>query len=71
MYTYGNHIHLKSVKNNLVIVHFRIVPTFITMCKSNGQVNNPIKVELEYIEWFEEILELDYGATCVIVLFCN
>jgi hypothetical protein len=71
MYTYGNHIHLKSVKTNLVIVHFRIVPTFITMCKSNGQVNNPIKVELEYIEWFEEILELDYGATCVIVLFCN
>ncbi len=71
MYTYGNHICLKKIKTNLVIVHFRIVPTFITMCKSSGQVNNPIKVELEYVEWVEEILELDYGTTCVIVLFCN
>jgi hypothetical protein len=26
---------------------------------------------LEYVEWVEEILELDYAATCVIVLFCN
>jgi hypothetical protein len=71
MYTYGNHIRLKSVKANLVIVHFRIVLAFITMCKSSQQVNNPIKVELEYVEWVEEILELDYGARCVIVLFCN
>jgi hypothetical protein len=70
MYTYGNHNRLKTIKTNLVIVHFKIVPTFVTMCKSSGQVNNPIKVELEYVEWVEEILELDYG-TCVIVLFCN
>jgi hypothetical protein len=41
------------------------------MCKSSQQVNNPIKVELEYVEQVEEILELDYGTTCVIVLFCN
>jgi hypothetical protein len=54
MYTYGNHICLKKVKTNLVIVHFRIVPTFITMCKSSGQVNNPIKVELEYVEWLKK-----------------
>jgi ABC-type maltose transport system permease subunit len=71
MYAYGNYIHLKSIKTNLVIAHFRIVPTFITMCKSSEQINNLVKIELEYVEWVEEFLELDYGATCVIVLFFN
>jgi hypothetical protein len=49
---------------------FRVAATFTTMCKSSGQDSSPIKVDLEYVRWVEEILELDYGTTCVIV-FCN
>jgi hypothetical protein len=50
---------------------FGVAITFTIMCKSSGQDNSPIKVDLEYVGWVEEILELDYGTTCVIVLFCN
>ncbi len=71
MYAYGNHIRVKSVETNLVTMCFGVAITFTTMCKSNGQDSSPIKANLEYVGWFEEILELDYGTTCVIVLFCK
>jgi len=69
MYAYGNHICVKSAKTNLVIMDFGVVATFTTMCKSSGQYRSPIKADLEYVGWVEENLELDYGTTCVIVLF--
>jgi hypothetical protein len=69
MYAYGNHIRVKNVETNLVIINFGVVATFTTMCKLSGQDSSPIKVILEYVGWVEKTLELDYGTTCVIVLF--
>jgi hypothetical protein len=69
MYAYGNHICVKSVETNLVTMDSGVTPTFTKMCKSSGQDSSPIKVDLEYVGWVEESLELDYGTTCVIVLF--
>jgi cytochrome c len=71
MYAYGHHIRVKNVETNLVTMDSRVASTFTTMCKSSGQDSSPIKAYLEYVGWVEEILELDYGTTCVIVLFCN
>jgi hypothetical protein len=62
MYAYGNHICVKIVETNLVIIDFGVVATFITN-------SNPIKAHLEYVKWVEKNLELDFGTTCVIVLF--
>jgi hypothetical protein len=59
MYTYENHV--KNVKINLVTMDFGMVATFTTMCNSIGQENIPIKANLEYIRWIQDILELDYG----------
>lgn len=39
---------------------FGVVATFTTMCNSIGQENMPIKVDLEYVRWIEDILELGY-----------
>jgi hypothetical protein len=58
MYTYENHV--KNVMISLVTVDFGVVATFTTMCNSIGQKNMPIKVNLEYVRWIEDILELDY-----------
>jgi len=55
----------------LVTMDSIVVLTFTTMCKSSGPDSSPIKAVLEYVGWVEEILELDYGTTCIIVLFCN
>jgi len=32
---------------------------------------NHVNVDVEYVEYVEEILELNYGTTCVIVLLCH
>jgi hypothetical protein len=44
-----------------------IVAISTTMYKSNGQDNNLIKEDLEYVGWVEEILELDMEQ---LVSFC-
>ncbi len=49
----------------------KVAATFTTIYKLSGQDSSPIKVDLEYVGQVEEILELDYGTPCVIVLFCN
>lgn len=46
---------------------FGIVAISTTMYKSSGQDNNPIKEDLEYVGWVEEILELDMEQ---LVSFC-
>jgi hypothetical protein len=59
IYTYKNHVN--NVKMSLVTMDFGVVATFTTMCNSIGQENVPIKVDLEYVKWIKNILELDYG----------
>ena len=70
-YAYGSHIRVKSVKTNLVTMDSGFAAVFGTTCRSNVNDRNPIEVEVEYIGYVEEILELNYGTTCVIVLLCN
>ncbi len=55
---------MKNVKISLVTMDFGVVATFTTMCNPIGQENTPIKVDLEYVKWIENILELDYDMCC-------
>jgi hypothetical protein len=67
-YAYGNHIRVKSAETNLVTMDSGVATIFGTPCRSNV---NPIEAEVESVGYVEEILELNYGTTCVIVLLCN
>ncbi len=42
---------MKNAKTNLVTMDSRVVVTFTTMCKSNGQDSSPMKANLEYVGW--------------------
>jgi hypothetical protein len=70
-YAYGNHIRVKSVETNLLSMDSRVAAVFGTTCRSNVNDRNPIEADVEYVGYVEEILELNYGTTCVIVLLCN
>jgi hypothetical protein len=70
-YAYGNHIRVKSAETNLVTMDSGFATIFGTTCHSNVNDKNPIEAEVEYVGYVEEILELKYGTTCVIVLLCN
>ena len=71
MYAYGNHIRVKSAETNLVTMDSGVAAVFGTTCRSSVNDRNPIEAEVEYVGYVEEILELNYGTTCVIVLLCN
>jgi hypothetical protein len=62
-YAYGNHIRVKSVETNLVIMDSGVAAVFGTTCRSNVNDKNPIEAEVEYVGYVEEILELNYGTT--------
>jgi hypothetical protein len=70
-YAYGNHIRVKSVETNLVTMDSGVATIFGTPCRSNVNDRNSIEAEVESVGYVEEILELNYGTTCVIVLLCN
>jgi hypothetical protein len=62
---------MKSVETNLVTIVSGIAAIFETTCRSSVNDRNLIEAEVEYVGYMEEILELNYGTTCVIVLLCN
>jgi hypothetical protein len=54
MYAYGNHIHVKSAKVNLVIMDSKVAATFTTMCKSNRhtrQQSNQSRLGIHWMGW--------------------
>jgi hypothetical protein len=45
--------------------------TFKQECVSRPNDQRPILAKLEYVEWIEEILKLNYGVFNTIMDFCN
>jgi hypothetical protein len=72
IFAYGNHIRVRSAKTqHLVTMDSGVAAVFGTTCRSSVNNKNPVNVDVEYVEYVEEILELNYGTTCVIVLLCH
>jgi hypothetical protein len=71
IFAYGNHIHVKSAETHLVTMDSRVAAVFRTTCRSSVNDKNPVNVDVEYVGYVEEIMELNYGTTCVIVLLCH
>jgi hypothetical protein len=71
MFAYGNHIRVRSAETHLVTMDSGVAAVFGTTCRSSVNDKNPVNVDVEYVGYVEEILELNYGTTCVIVLLCH
>ena len=71
MYAFGNHIRVRSAEAQLTTVDSIVAATFRQLCRVGIKDRNLRAVELEYVEWMEEILSVDYGHFEVVVLYCN
>jgi hypothetical protein len=48
-----------------------IAATFLQPRRGTENDLHPTLIPVEYLGWIEEILELNYGGHCVIVLLCS
>jgi hypothetical protein len=48
-----------------------VTATFSLNCQSSIHAKNLKAANLEYVEWVEEILAVDYGRYELVVLYCN
>ncbi len=71
MYAFGNHLQVASAKLHLSTLDLRVAATFQQECCSHSNDQNPIMASLEYVEWIEEILKLDYGKFQIVIFLCN
>lgn len=61
MKAYGMHIHCRSVEASRTTMDSGVQATFSDDAGEETE---------EYVGWIEEILELEYRSTCVIVFLC-
>lgn len=72
MYAYGYHYRVKSAEETITkTCDSGVAAIFRRSCRSGSRDQNPIDATLEYIGQIVEILELDYGRHCTIVLVCE
>jgi hypothetical protein len=71
MYAFENHIHVLSAEGILTIVDSGMAATFSQKIRSSIHAKNLKAANLEYMEWMEEILVVDYGRYELVVLYCN
>ena len=72
MYAYGYHFHVKSVEEGVrSTCDSRVVAIFRQPCHSGKQDQNILNAELEYIGQISEIVELNYGRHCTMLLICE
>ena len=71
MYTYSNHIRVRSVESNMNMCDSGVATTFLQACRASNNDRNVRTANLEYIGWMEEIIGVDYGEFELIVLYCT
>jgi hypothetical protein len=71
MYGYGYHCRIKSAKQHMKTADSGVVATFRRPFQNGQRDRNIVIASLEYVGNVEEILELDYGIVCLVVLVCT
>jgi hypothetical protein len=71
MYAFGNHLSVSSGEKHLTTRDNGIASMFEQECVSGPNDQRPILVKLEYENWIEKILELNYGVFNTIIFFYN
>ena len=71
MWAFGNHLRVASVETHLKTCDSGVAATFRRPCRASLRDRNPVMAEVEYVGQIHEIVELNYGGLCVIVLLCS
>ena len=71
MWAFGAHFRVASFERSLQTCDCGVAATFIRPWRSNARDRNPVEANIEYLGQVEEIVELDYRRTCVVVLVCR
>ena len=72
MYAYGYHFRVKSVEEGVrSTCDSGVAAIFRQPCLSGRQDQNILNAELEYIGQISEIVELNYGRHCTVLLICE
>jgi hypothetical protein len=67
---YGMHIRVRSAEEEKNTSDSSVAATFMQPRRGTENDAIPSLVPVEYVGWVEEIVELNYGGHCVIVLVC-
>ena len=72
MYAYGYHFRVKSAEQSIKnTCDSRVVAIFCQPCRSGRIDQNVVNADLEYIGQIVDIIELDYGRHCIVLLVCD
>jgi hypothetical protein len=71
MKAHGMHLRVRSAEQDKNTYDSTVAATFL---RPSGRPENEVNltmIPVEYIGWIEEILELNYGGHCTIILLCS
>jgi hypothetical protein len=72
MYAYGYHYHVKSAEESITkTCDSSVAAIFRRLCRSGRGDESVVDAKLEYIGQILEILELNHGGDCTVVLVCD
>jgi hypothetical protein len=68
---HGMHLRVRSAEGDKITCDSSVAATFLQPERGTENAMQPTMIFVEYIGWIEEILELNYGGHCMIVLLCS
>ena len=71
IWAFGNHLRVASAEIHLTTCDSGVAAIFRHLCRSGPRDRHLVLADVEYVGQVHEILELNYGGLCVIVLLCN
>jgi hypothetical protein len=71
MWAFGNHIRVAAAETHLKTCDSGVAATFRRPCRAGLRDHNPVIADIEYVGNVQEIVELNYGRLCVVVLMCS
>jgi len=71
MWAFGNHFRVASCEQSLTTQNCSVAATFIRPWRASTRDTNFVEAEVEYVGELEEIVEMDYRRTCVVVFVCR
>lgn len=71
MWAFGTHLRVQSVEDHLKTCDSGVAATFRRPWRSGVRDRNHVVADVEYVGCLHEIVELNYGGLCVIVLLCG
>lgn len=72
MYAYGYHFRVRSAEGSFSrTCDSGVAAIFRRPCQSGRRDQNPIDASIEYIGQILEIVELNYGRHCIVLLVCE